>query len=490
MTNTAGGNHHRAEMHRAFWLQLAGSDLLIIDPVTAVKIATISLSEPGLWSQAVDMVIVDDRLWVVMDGVSVIEVDVANPRKAKILTRIDKEKLGLRPRYLTTRGNQVWVSGDEGVRRIDEAASGSQVQSLEGCSSRMVFVDGRAVVCVGRRIVDAENGTYLGSATQLYRLPGVLDPKRRFLFVREGRQGSLVGVMSEGMREVHDAGGVPGSGDLSTSGNATLFHLGRVYSVRFFDNSIWVVGDGGIDVFRLRGDNLIRQSHIPVRGARDIMPVADNYIAVVGSFGRSLYRFGTDELGPGDTFFNVVRSPGGLAYAVADGRHILAGSGQGYWLYKASTNDAVPWPEPKEELYGPVREAVINEMRLKLAADGKTAVLEDAQRQYVWAAPSGSTLSTVVSVEGDFWVGHDDGIIVLQVQDTGGVSSRDTPDAASIDEEAPQLAGTSLSLVEVESMPLPGPIHALQPLLSGRGAAYASPAGFGTVEWVNTKTKR
>jgi hypothetical protein len=308
----------------------------------------------------------------------------------------------------------------------------------------MVFVDGRPVVCVGRRIVNAENSTYLGSATQLYRLPGVLDPKRRFLFIREGQKGSLVGVMSEGMREVHDAGGVPGSGDLSTSGNATLFHLGRVYSVRFFDNSIWVVGDGGIDIFRLRGDNLIRQSHIPVRGARDIMPIADNYIAVVGSFGRSLYRFGTDELGPGDTFFNVVRSPGGLVNAVTDGRHILAGSDQGYWLYKSSTNDAVPWPEPKEEMYGPVREAVIDEIRLKLAADGKTAVLEDARRQYVWAAPVGSTLSTVASVEGNFWIGHDDGITVLEVRDANGFSSDGALDAASLEGAESELADTSL----------------------------------------------
>ncbi len=487
VTKTAGGIHHRAELHRAFWLQLVGSNLFVIDPVTAVTVATVPLSETGQWYEAVDMAIIEDRLWVVLNGHSVVEINVANPRKAKRVGRLDQEDLGLRPRHLTKRGSQLWVSGDQGLVRIDETGARGPLQPLEGPSKRIVFVDGRPIACVGRRIVSAEEGSYLGSATQLYRLPGVLDPKRRFLFIREGRQGSLVGVMSESMREVHDAGRVPGSSEQTTSGNGTLIHLGRVHSVRFFDDAIWVVGDGGIDIFRLRGDRLILQTQIAVRGARDIMRISDNYLAVVGTFGRGLYRINTDEVGDGDTFFNVVRIPGGLEEAVSDGRHILAGSDEGYWLYKAAANDAVPWPKPKGALPGPLREAVLNETRLDLAADGQTATLSDAERQYVWSAPPGTTLNTVAAVEGQFWIGHDQGIVVFDVVD---LEETTEPDAKAVQAQGLSPNAASFALVERESIDLPGPILALQPLLSGRGVAYASRAGFGTVEWGDAIAQR
>ena len=135
----------------------------------------------------------------------------------------------------------------------------------------------------------------------------------------------------------------------------------------------------------------------------------------------------------------------------------------------------------------PVREAVINDNRVALGPDGTWAELTDGEHHYKWLAPEGTTLSTIAAVEGVFWIGYHSGIIVLEVVDVNGLGSSDrntTKQKAERRQDQDSSDAGSISLVEVGSISIPGPILALQPLLSGRGAAYASEAGFGMVEWV------
>src|SRR5690606_22823809 len=102
--------------------------------------------------------------------------------------------------------------------------------------------------------------------------------------------------------------------------------------VRLIDDMVWVVSESSVVGYALNENTLEQRHRIPLLGANDVDQLNDTDLAIVGSFGRAVYRLGSESSLAGN-FVATHREPGRLELAATDGQHILAGSAEGLWLY-------------------------------------------------------------------------------------------------------------------------------------------------------------
>jgi hypothetical protein len=258
-----------------------------------------------------------------------------------------------------------------------------------------------------------------------------------YAFVRHGRDTAEVGLMRETLREVD-------------AERATVRLDEPVRTIRHFAGRLWVVTDAAVRVYGHLAGELHLVERIEVRGARDVALIDENHVAVVGTFGRAIYRRWSDEQGPGQTVTNMRREPAGLLRATFDGRFVRAAGPLGTWEYRIGQSvhpiDATVEGQP-------TRNAATIGVEAWIGDDGATLELRDREtgeaRTY---RESGGAMYCVAAVDGQIWVGHETGITIL-----GG---------------GPPVPGAVIARLRLD-----GPVRFIFPLLSGGGAAYVAERG-------------
>ena len=404
---------------------------------------------------------VDDA--IAHGGDAVLRWDLANPRAPALIDRIDASKLGIRPMGLSQVGSELYVSGEGGVVR----ASDGRV-FLKGDSTGTVVptTQGLAAVC-GRRVRLLENGKTIAAASALQSVPGAGGGVEGFAFALVGKSGSTVGLMGPDLRE-----------------RTTETFTPSIQRIRVTGGRLWLLAEDQLASWAIRDGSLADPVFAKVKGARDVAALSDNLFAMVGSFGRAVYRLHDDREGPGDEFTDVQREPGRLDQSMFDGRRILAGGSEGYWLYpirgkptlSEKTLEMTQVPESKAVLAWGTATIDPGDGKPETPDEARGLVIDSPGGKTRWSAPEGARIACVVAIEGQLWVGHGRGITVLR----GAVPApSDEPPAKG---KAP---AARVEVSEVGSLRLPGTVTWLHPLRTGGGAAWVSRlGGMGVAEFV------
>lgn len=488
VTSSFGGTHRVTKIEGGVWYQSFENRVLLLDSQTGSEIIDLELAPRGTTGVVSDFLVDGTRLLAVLEDDWVMELDVTNVPATKAIARWGRAQLGIRPRWISSVGGQIFVSGDGGVVRLADAkperdavkegeddedagvSSGAAappprpVPMLEGRSvGSVVAAKGGPVACVGRRIVRVADGQFLGSASRLIELPA--EAGGGYGFVRQSNEGAEVGLMDEDFRE-----------------RSSSAMRGVVHSIRFFDDRFFAVNDFEVATWKVvprpAGEKSAGAADkpsgsaktdfilgallsVPVKGARDIAKVERNRFAVAGSFGRSLYRYLPEGDRPGDTFYWSKRLPGRLDVSVTDQRRILAASREGAWMYligeEAELSDA-PIASPDRPLAA--ADTAWGSARITESRD--SVVFRIADQVRVYTLPDGELASGLCIADGKVWIGHSRGIDVIGFD-----------------------PATKETVFEAR-VRLSGPMVALYPNRVGGGVSYVSAfSGFGVVRPVD-----
>ncbi len=449
VTHHVGGTHYRTIVAGPVWYQTFGVSLLVLDAATAQVAGTIDFGAIGETAPATDMLLDDDRLYVVLRDEAVVELSLADPWNPQITSRVTAEGLGIAPRLLSRAAGALYVSGAGGVVRWSD---GRLMLADRGIVSRVGRTTDGLVACIGRRVFRLDDGRYVGSASDVSPLGDAFEMPDTLIFTRRGETGSLVGLMSANVREID-------------SKRATVAMGGAVRSVRAFWGRLWIVGDDHIASYKVTDGALTDPMRINVLGARDVDRIDDNYLAVAGSFGRAIYRISDDDNGPGDEFVFSHREPSCLTQAQSDGLRVMGLGREGAWLYQiASHADYVS--EPPSELPGSRTSVTTDLASASINRDGKSVDLRARGVPSTFAELGDVQLHCLAAVDGDIWVGHDRGITVVRPDRSGAVTIRGR-------------------------LRLEGPVRYIFPRLAGGAAVYVSEyGGFGVAEFVPEPAER
>ena len=404
-----GGTHHRTLVEGRIWYQAYGSELLILDAHDGSEIYRLEPFAFGESGAIVDMAILGKRMYLVSSADAVVELDLEDQRQPTIRQVRPSSDLGMRPRSVSVIDNEVWISGDGGVKRWHTEENPHQ---LGGDSDVLV---GRVVPTkygpaapVGRRVHAVEDGAYLGAASYLEPLPPLAGVDGGMLFVLQGESGASVGVMGSDVRQLDD-----------------FAMRGTVRGIRFANGRVWAFSDMEIGTAELLRDGTLGPvDWIAVKGVRDLDEAGPNYLVVGGTFGRAIYRFRADDAGAGDSFLSVTREPGNLQAAINDGRRVLAGSIEGTWLYTIGdsielTGQTIDRDVPPSDF------AAANWGDVRTVDEGAAVILHLDGVDYEWRAPENAKITTMVAMGRRLWIGHEEGLSLLRINGPEDASERD-----------------------------------------------------------------
>ncbi|TVQ51289.1 MAG: hypothetical protein EA377_12870 [Phycisphaerales bacterium] len=459
ITQQVGGTHYRMLVHEGVWYQTFGTDLLVLEPRSGRSIRKVSLGRVGEVGPATDLAITDERMYIVLDRDEVVELSLSEPRNPWVLERYPAQTLGIEPQRLSVVNDEAYVSGRGGVVRLRDQR---RIFSHPEQAGPVVDSDEGLVTTVGRRIHRLDDGEFVGSASEL--IPTALSrvPEGTLAFIRTSSAGAIVGLMGPNLRELD-------------THHLTVAVRGKVRSVRTFGNRLWVVSDDQVLCYAVQDDRLVRVRDVDVLGAMDVAPSAGDYLALAGTFGRTIYRIRSTSGGPGDTFLHTQREPSRLLNARSDGRHIVAGSEEGVWLYRIGSTVRLtdePYDEPGDSM---ITRASSLDAEAEIIEDGRALSITRDGRTIIHREPNDAVMSVIVPIDGEFWVGHDDGITVI---------------SARIEIEAKLQQGVTEGDLASARLRIDGPVTALFPLMVDDGVAFVSTyGGFGTAAYVRERAR-
>ncbi len=459
VTDHVGGSHDCVLVRDRVWYVGHGPKLLVLEGRGGKPARTENAGPRGETGAVVDLREWRGDLVGVVDGDAVVRWDLGVPRAPMLIDRVESDALGIRPRTLSMVGNELFIAGDGGVVR---ASDGIRFLSDAAVARDVVATSQGLAAVVGRRIRCLADGRFLGAASMLATLPDEAGLKGGFAFVLQATEGATVGLMGSDLRE-------------------RVGHVirGSVRAMRLSQDRLWVITDTDMTSWSLRDGGLHDVEYVKIKGARDLAPLTANLFAVVGSFGRAVYRLHEDRDGAGDEFTDVQREPGRLDQSVFDGRRVMAGSVEGFWLYpirgKATISDRTTpltqVPERRATVAWATGRIDDGDGKEETPDESRVLILEGADGKAKWSPPNQGWISTVVAVDGDLWVGHSEGISVLR---RGSMELL----ANDEDETAKQNRKESTLAIEVvASMRIPGPVIWLYPLRTGGGVAWVSRFG-------------
>jgi hypothetical protein len=465
ITSHVGGSHDCVLVHERLWYVGHGPSLLVIEGRGSRDARSETVGEVGTVGPLVNLAMWRDDLVGVIDGDAVLRWDVSVPRTPLLIDQVSSKALGVRPRCLDVVGDELYVSGDGGVVR---ASDGRRFLPDATRVFGVVPTSQGLAAMVGRRVVLLEDGRFIGAATQLIPLPEAVGIPGGFAFMLQGREGVTVGLMGPDVRE--------------RTGQVVR---GTFTRIRLVGGRLWLIGDTEMVSWALRDGAMEDAVYTRVKGVRDIDALSENLFATVGSFGRATFRLHDDREGPGDEFSDVQREPGRLERSIFDGRRLLAGSDEGFWLYPIRGTptlsdkmvELTQMPETKATLAWGTATIDRGQPVDGVPAPGEVRI-EGPDGKAIWQAPDDAWISTVVAVDGDLWIGHGEGITVLR---KGAVPATDGAEPA----ETRRQAEGELALDTLGTLRLSGPVIWLHPLRTGGGVAFVSRfGGMGVAELV------
>ena len=407
VVNHHGGNRRVMAHLDEHWYQSFGGSIEVIDSKDGLRITEIQRAPWGRIMPISDLLISPEGdLLAVHAFDRVVRYDLSNPRRPAFVEEVDAESLGVLPLFLSEENGRVWVSGRGGVTPLDSKGFVVLDEFDENNPvGRVVDSEEGIVATVGRRILGVDDGRYLGAASQLRPIPADVAEKiglpGGFVFILWGSEASTVGTMGPDLRE-----------------RDRQVYRANIRSARVLDDRLWAVMPTEIVTWPLeQGGRLGAPQFIPIKGARDIGMIEENYYAVAGTFGRAIYRFKADSTGEADEFIAVERSPGRVQAAVTDGRRVLTASDEGNWLYRIGG---------KVELTDrPVRNDTLSRKQVTTAW-GEATIAEDGQRvridalqvePFEWRCPWGGRIMALEAADDRVFVAHDFGVECFEFRD-------------------------------------------------------------------------
>lgn len=453
VTDLEGGTHWRTHVVDGRWYQSLGPELLVLSPRDSSQVLDRVRPLPlGMSGALVDMVEFDGDLVAVLDRTAVVRIDRSSERNHLVTELMLERDLGLRPEELSVADGGLFVSGLGGIVRLD---TGERFLATPQRYGRVVRSAQGLVATRGKDVVRLSDGAVVGLATDLQPMPSGVGPAGALAFSLQQPDVARVGIKNADLKEIA-AAAVPG----------------EVRRVRVVDGRLWAVGPAAIETWSVDtgADGTVSLGDhrtIAVRGALDLDIVAPNSFAVAGTFGRSLYRLDADDRGASDQFYSSVREPGRLDTAYGDQRRIMAGSDEGMWVYTMGAECELTPRElrvvsiPKSEVSGPFGTARIegsDEDPLTIDQGHRVIVNRPTGPDRELSVPQGTMARTIESVDGDLWIGHDDGIDVWR----------------------PDVDG----LRRVARIRIQGPVMHIFPRRAGNSAGFVSLfGGMGVAEW-------
>jgi hypothetical protein len=460
VTSHVGGTHDCVLVRDRIWYAGFGPQLLVIEGRGVKDARAEPAGELGRTGPVCDLVMWRGDLIGVVRRDGVLRWDMAVPRQPMLIDHVPSKALGIRPHGLSVVGDDLFIWGEGGVVR---AGDGKRFLPEAALAGPVVATAQGVVAVVGRRLERIEDGRFVGAASDIVPLPKGLGLDGGFAFMLQAPNGATVGLMGPDLRE-----------------RTAEVMKGAFNRIRVHGDRLWILGDAEMASWAIREGRMEDAVFARIKGIRDIAPLSDNLYAAVGSFGRALYRLKEDREGPGDEFLSPQREPGRLDRSIFDGRRVLAGSVEGFWFYpirgKASISDKsvelTQLPETKAALAWGTATVAKGDGKADTPDEMREVLIEGPMGKARWSPPNRGWVSTVVSVDGDLWIGHSEGITVLR---KGAVS------AEAEDDKAP----ASLVLDEVGFVRIPGPVIWLHPLRTGGGVAFVSRfGGMGVAELV------
>ncbi len=402
-----GGTRRITVVNGEQWYQSFGPAIEIIDAEDGLRISAIDLGPFGTVPPISDMLLAGDGdLYVVYANDRVVRFDLSNPRRpteARTWTRAD---LGVRPIHLSDAADAIWVSGREGLVRLDEPGV-VRLANLADPPFLGHVIDGTGtgpVVTNRRQIISVDDGRYLGAASDLRPVPQAIAARlgrEASVFVLRGAKASTVGLMGPDFRQL----------DSETFGET-------VWTARVLGDRLWAVCEDELITWRIDDEGrMVEPQFIPVKGARDIGLLRPNYYAVAGTFGRAIYRFKADGGGAADEFLAVERSPGRMVQAITDGRRVLAGSEEGNWLYRIGGRMELSEKDLESNTAGS-RRVTLSWGEAEIGGDrGSLSITPLAGPDFRWTPPNEGRIYTLETADDRVWVGHDQGVDVFEFRD-------------------------------------------------------------------------
>lgn len=402
-----GGTRRISLTHQEEWYQSFGPAIEILDPDDGLRISSIDVGLFGTVPSISDMRVASDGfLYAVYSHDRVVRFDLQNARRPVADRTWTAKELGFRPVLVSEAAGEIWVSGRGGVVSLsnpdrrwlselsEEATLGRVVEAPEGL-----------LITNGRQVIAMEDGRYLGAASDLQRIPLELADrigwKDAYVFILRGAKATTVGLMGPDIRQL-DARTFPYS----------------IWAARVLGDRLWAVGEDEIVTWKIDDDgHLTEPQFVPIKGARDIAMLRENYYAVAGTFGRAIYRFKSDSGGAADEFLAVERSPGRVVQAITDGRRVLAGSEEGNWLYRIGGSMKLSDRELQTTTRG-TRSLTLGWGEVSIDDDGKVlTILPLGAPEFVWSPANGGRIYTLESAADRVWVGHDEGVNVFEFKE-------------------------------------------------------------------------
>lgn len=454
VTDHDGGTHECLLLKDRLWYVGQGPRLLVLEG-RGTTVRTLEAGPVGHTGPLVDLAIHRGDLVGVLWGDAVVRWDLANPRLPVVIDRVDAAKLGIEPRAVSVVGSELYVSGEGGVVR---ASDGRLFLKGETPGPVVPTTQGLAAVC-DRRVRLLESGVAVGVATDLQVVPDEKGLARAFAFALGAKSGSQVGLMGLDLHE-----------HASDAFHAPLARM------RVTGDRLWLLGEDRLATWKIEGDALVDPTFAKVKGVRDVAALGPNLYAMVGSFGRAIYRLHDDRDGPGDEFTDVKREPGRMDQALFDGRRIVAGSVEGFWLYPIrgtptitdKSVDVTTLPEKKATFAWGTATIDAGDGKPETPDELRSLRLEGAGGNGRWEAPRGARIACVAAVDGQLWVGHTRGITVLRQATLP--PAEPAPEGKPPPPPVPQLE-------VVGEVRIPGTVTWMFPLRTGGGVAWVSRTG-------------
>jgi hypothetical protein len=463
-----GGTHHATVVDNGRWFQTFGNDLLVVDSTNGRELGRAEGVPFGEGGALIDLAVEGDAAWAVSERTGLVTFDVSDNAQPKVVSMATEQELGISPLFVSRVGQDLYVTGTGGAVRV-----GDHRRFLDGQSPTHVVnsVVG-PVACVGRKILALSDGRYLGAATALVPLADGTGPKGGYAFVLQGQNGASVGLMSGAFAEVAQAA-IPA----------------RVRRIRMCGDRLFAVTDKMLYTWRVDGAALAESEEIPLKGGRDIGLVRPNHYAVAGTFGRAMYRHKAEDRRVGDSFYNVERQPGLLEIAVNDGRNVLAGGREGFWLWRVggeprltdkTTDLTTITHEETGAAWGSARLVQEKQPDGSMVATAVELRHDGTVERY---EPDGAPHIRVMElVDGDLWIGHDHGVDVLRHLDAPVVPDpKAAPGTAPAAPAAPPAidpkTGKPRAVGRMEPIAtwrFEGPVLFIYPERLGGGAAMVS----------------
>ncbi len=401
-----GGTRRITLVNGEQWYQSFGPVIEIIDAEDGLRISTIELGPFGTIPSISDMVLAaDGALYVAYANDRVVRFDLSNPRRPTEERTWTRSDLGVRPIHLSAAGGTVWVSGREGLVRLDDPGN-VQLGNLPDPPSfgHVVETATGPVVTNRRQALAVSDGRYLGAASDLRAVPPALSArlgKQVMVFVLRGAEATTVGLMGPDFRQL----------DAETFGET-------IWMARVVGDRLWAVCEDELITWRIDDDGrMVEPQFIPVKGARDVGLLRPNYYAVAGTFGRAIYRYKADSGGAADEFLAVERTPGRVVQAITDGRRVLAGSEEGNWLYRIGGRIELSDKDLQSNTAGS-RKVTLSWGEAEIDDGRKSIVITPLEgADFRWSPPNDGRVYTLETADERIWVGHDEGVDVFEYRD-------------------------------------------------------------------------